>query len=205
MLLASRWLSAVPDFVNPLVERSARSIRIGFIGAASEIYPQPGWLGVDREALRDFGFEVIDIDLGRSTPESLDTALDAVDAVFVAGGNTFHLLHVLRRTGTDAVLTRRVRDGLPYIGESAGSVVVGPDLTPIAGMDDPGETEPLDSWAALGLVDIVVIPHADGIVMGTAVIDETRRNHGDDDRLVYIDDDQAVRVSDSSWSVVSSG
>lgn len=203
MLLASRWLSAVPPFLTARRPGIAAPT-IGFVATASEIYPEPGWVDYDRETLRGFGYRLDEVDLSRTATADIATQLDAVDAVFVSGGNTFHLLHVLRSTGTDELLAARIRDGLPYIGVSAGALIVGPDIAPVTGMDDPSETEPLASTAGLGLIGEIVMPHADGIVVGRAAIDAIRRRHAGDDRLVFIDDDQALVVSGSERTVVSS-
>lgn len=46
-------------------------------------------------------------------------------AVFCGGGNTFQLLHELRKKGLDDAIQMFVRKGVKYIGASAGSVVAG--------------------------------------------------------------------------------
>ena len=55
-------------------------------------------------------------------------ALVAADGVLVGGGNTFHLLAHLHRTGLVEAIRTRVRGGMPYAGWSAGAVVSGPTL-----------------------------------------------------------------------------
>ncbi|MFW0795364.1 Type 1 glutamine amidotransferase-like domain-containing protein [Gordonia sp. CPCC 205515] len=199
LLLASRWLDAVPGFLRTTTA-TARP-RVGFIGTASSLYPDPAWLEVDREALQGFGCELVELD---PTSPEFAADLDTLDAVFVSGGNTFHLLHVFRTTGAEQALIEKVRAGLPYIGVSAGAAITGPDIEPVSLMDDATETAPLDSTEAWGLVDVVVIPHADGIVGGTQVVDDTRTRYADRFPLLFITDDQAVLVSDGSRSVISS-
>jgi peptidase E len=49
--------------------------------------------------------------------------LDAADAVFVGGGNTYALLKRLREAKLLEPIRERVRAGMPYIGSSAGSNV----------------------------------------------------------------------------------
>src|SRR5678815_3370980 len=44
----------------------------------------------------------------------------AAEAVFVGGGNTFRLLKTLQDSELLEPLRRRVRDGRPYLGASAG-------------------------------------------------------------------------------------
>lgn len=51
--------------------------------------------------------------------------LERAGAIVVPGGNTYALLERLRRCGALEVMTRLVRDGLPYVGASAGSNIAG--------------------------------------------------------------------------------
>ncbi len=209
ILLLSRWLDAVPAFVDTYVRPRLSSpdtpVRFGFIPTASSIYPEHPWVELDRATLQGFGYAVVDIPLDDLTTAESLSRIDDVDAVFVSGGNVFHLLHVLRGTGLDAELTDRVRAGLPYLGASAGACVIGPDIAPLALLDDPTETQPLTSTEGLGLVDAIPVPHADGVVCGTAAIEEIRNRYADSHNLVFLDDDQALEVVGTRRTVVRSG
>jgi dipeptidase E len=63
------------------------------------------------------GFEIIPID-----------QLDRAEGIFVGGGNTFRLLKKLYDRNLLDPIRKRVRDGLPYIGSSAGSIVTCPTI-----------------------------------------------------------------------------
>ena len=54
--------------------------------------------------------------------------LDRADAIFVGGGNTFRLLKTLYERDLLGAIRERVRDGLPYIGSSAGSMIACPTI-----------------------------------------------------------------------------
>jgi len=202
LLLLSRWLNAVPDF---LATRAPANATIGFIATASSIYPDPAWVDLDRTTLHDQGFSTVDLDLESLTPPQLEQALHRVDAVFVSGGNVFHLLYVLRSTGLDIALAERIRAGLPYLGASAGACIVGPDIAPLHLLDDPAETAPLDSTLGLGIIDVVPVPHADGKVGGTAAVDELRRRYSSTHDLRFLDDDQALEVIGTTIRTVRFG
>ena len=55
--------------------------------------------------------------------------------VYIGGGNTFRLLHVLRRERLLSALRQFVRDGGSVYGGSAGAAVLGVDITTIAHLD----------------------------------------------------------------------
>jgi dipeptidase E len=65
---------------------------------------------------------------GRMEMEVTDDGVERADAVFVGGGNTFRLLKTLQERGMIALLRECVRDGLPYVGSSAGSVITAPTI-----------------------------------------------------------------------------
>lgn len=201
LLLVSRWLSAVPGF---LTARTGPGATIGFVPTASSIYVDRAWVDFDRTTLHEQGWHTVELDIEAMTAIDLAKSLDTVDAVFVSGGNVFHLLEALRRTGFADVLTEHVEAGLPYIGASAGACVIGADIEPLALLDDPAEARSLDSTTGLGWIDEVIVPHADGIVSGRAIIDELRHRFGGQFTLRLLADDQALLVSGSSRSVVPS-
>ena len=201
LLLVSRWLSAVPGFLTP---RTHPGATIGFVPTASSIYDDRAWVDFDRATLREQGWHTVELDVEAMTAADIAQSLDAVDAVFVSGGNVFHLLGELRRTGFADVLTEHVAAGLPYIGASAGACVIGADIEPLALLDDPAEASRLVSTTGLGWIDEVIVPHADGIVSGRAVIDELERRYGGRFTLRLLDDNQALLVSGNSRSVIPS-
>jgi dipeptidase E len=82
-------------------------------------------------------------------------AVEEAEAIFVGGGNTFRLLKGLQDLGVIDVIRRRVREGMPYIGSSAGSIVAGPTLKTTKDMPI---VEPA-SFDALGLVAFQISPH----------------------------------------------
>jgi dipeptidase E len=100
----------------------------------------------------------------RSTLEPLGLTIDAAhdgarvedaDVVMVGGGNSFHLLKHCRDRGLLERIGRRVRDGAPYIGWSAGSNLACPTIRTTNDMPIV-ETGGFD---ALGLVDFQINPH----------------------------------------------
>ncbi len=83
------------------------------------------------------------------------TMIEEAEAVFVGGGNTFRLLLRLQETGVLDVLRRRVENGMPYVGASAGINVAGPTIRTT---NDMPIVEP-HGFAALGFVPFQINPH----------------------------------------------
>lgn len=104
-----------------------------------------------RERLGRMGLE---LDSAHEASDPADAVLGA-EAVFAGGGNTFRLLKTLYELDLLGPLRRRVGEGMPYVGSSAGSNVAGPTIRTT---NDMPIVEP-PSLTALGLVPFQVNPH----------------------------------------------
>jgi len=82
-------------------------------------------------------------------------AVESAEAVFIGGGNTFRLLKGLYDFDMLAPIRRKVAEGMPYIGSSAGSIVACPSLKTTKDM--PVVQPP--SFDALALVRFQISPH----------------------------------------------
>ena len=130
----------------------------GFLGPVRRVLFLP-WALRDRDAyaakvrerLARIGYEV------DSAHESADPgrAVHGAEAVFAGGGNTFRLLKTLYEHDLLEPLRRRVAEGMPYVGSSAGSNVAGPTIRTT---NDMPIVEP-PSLSALGLVPFNLNPH----------------------------------------------
>jgi dipeptidase E len=100
-----------------------------------------------RERLGQMGLEVLQVGDVRD--------LDAAEAVFVGGGNTFRLLRTLHQRSLMEPIRELVRAGMPYLGSSAGTNVAAPTIKTTNDMPIV-EVPSLD---AFGFVPFQINPH----------------------------------------------
>lgn len=147
------YLDEIRDFAGP-----AR--RAAFVPYASVARPWEEFTGMVREALKSFDVKTVD------GPEDLSQA----DLVMVGGGNTFQLLRECRRRGLLEAMQKRVRDGMKYIGWSAGSNLACPTIKTT---NDMPIVEP-PRFEALNLIPFQINPHYLDPEPGSTHMGETR-------------------------------
>ncbi len=104
-----------------------------------------------RQRFQKMGYELTSV----HTAANPVTALSETDAVFIGGGNTFRLLKALYEFDLIEAIRKRVSNGMPYIGSSAGSNVAAPTIKTT---NDMPIVQP-PSFNALGLVTFQINPH----------------------------------------------
>jgi dipeptidase E len=82
-------------------------------------------------------------------------AVSEAEALFIGGGNTFRLLQALQERSLLEPFRRRVEEGMPYIGASAGSMVACPTIRTT---NDMPIVEPA-GFEALGLIPFQINAH----------------------------------------------
>ena len=115
------------------------------------LYDRDKYAATAQQRFAKMGYELSSI----HTAHNPTQAVNATDAVFIGGGNTFRLLKALYDFDLPGPIRDRVAAGMPYIGSSAGSNVAGPTIRTT---NDMPIVQP-PSFDALGLVSFQINPH----------------------------------------------
>lgn len=155
LLLMSSSRSATTGFLEANADDIADSLR-GIKRALFIAYAVVGEgvaarLSMVDERFREFGIGIDHITAAKNPVAAVENA----QAVLVSGGNTFCLLKALYEKNLVDALRKRVRDGMPYLGWSAGSNVAGRSIRTTNDM--PIVYPP--TFDALGFVPFQLNPH----------------------------------------------
>lgn len=102
-------------------------------------------------------------------------AIEKADAIIVGGGNTWQLVSMLQEKKLMKAIRKKVKEGTPYIGWSAGSNIACPTLRTT---NDMPIMEP-KKFKTLKLIPFQINPH---------YLDENPANHGGETREVRINE-----------------
>lgn len=75
---------------------------------------------------RGYNFEEVDIE--GKTEKELEAIFKNKNIIYVAGGNTFYLLKIVKESGFDKVVEGLIEKGVVYVGVSAGAYIACPTI-----------------------------------------------------------------------------
>ncbi len=159
-LFLSSYFTDVEEHLPEFMKNEHAGKRVTFIPTAANPEKVRFYVDSDRKALEKLGLVIDELDIGAASREAIGDTIGRNDIIFVSGGNTFYLLQELRRTGADAHIVDAIREGKPYIGSSAGSIILAPNIEYVKRMDSPKKAPGLSDFASLGVVDFYPLPHA---------------------------------------------
>lgn len=140
---------ATPMIYSHLAETNSLKTPVVFIPYAGVTMSYDNYTDKVQAALGDIHIK------GIHEYNDAQTAIEQAGAVMIGGGNTFRLLEQLYQQDLIAMIKRRVNNGLPYIGWSAGSNICG---ATIRTTNDMPIIEP-PSFNSFGFVPCQINPH----------------------------------------------
>ena len=150
LVLASR---GIPGLAALLTGAGRRAV---LVTTAANPLGEPGIPDEVEAELRAAGLDVARLDLDDEPADAVAVA----DVVAVSGGDPFHLLAAARRTDFGAAVRSALARGGVYVGFSAGAMVAGPTLAPLA-VTSPFTPPAGVDLTGLGLTSVLVLPHHD--------------------------------------------
>ena len=176
------------------------SNKIVFIPTAGNVEPYTGYIDEGVEMLKSLGYELEIIDISKYDEDYLKNKLSKTECICISGGNTFYLLQELKKKNLIGLLYERIKEGLFYIGESAGAIIMSENIEYNQIMDDKSIASELDDYTGVNVFDHYVLPH-----IGEYPFEESTQkileNYQDKISLVAINNSEAILVNDSGYTI----
>ncbi len=143
------YLEYPKSFIQDFLGNSVKKVL--FIPYAGITFSYDEYEAKVQKQLASIGYEVEGIHRFENPIEAVENA----EVIVVGGGNTFHLVHQLHANGLVDPIRKKVFDGTPFVGWSAGSNVACPTLRTT---NDMPIIEPA-SFNTIHLVPFQINPH----------------------------------------------
>ncbi|MBP9820191.1 Type 1 glutamine amidotransferase-like domain-containing protein [Candidatus Woesebacteria bacterium] len=207
LLLTSSGLTnpSLISALEDLMGKSAAGARLAFIPTAANVESgDKSWMIDDLYRCKNAGFEMDIVDISALSKEIWLPRLQSAEVLLLGGGNTFHLMHWVKKSGLQEELPELLQTRV-YVGISAGSCIAGPTIFNSV-QNLFGEKYELDIREGLGLVNFHLIPHLNSPYFEKITEENLREASKDMAEPVYaVDHDSAVKVVDDIVTVVSQG
>lgn len=155
-----------------------------------------------KELLGGMGLIVDELEISTATNLEIVNKLENNDYIYVAGGNTFFLLQEMNRSGAGELIKKQINAGKLYIGESAGAILVAPNIEYARDTDNFLVAPNLRAFDALDVIDFYPVPHLEDESLMEGV-EKIIAKYDEKLQLVPFSNSQAVLVMGKEKQVVS--
>lgn len=173
-----------------------RAQRVAIVTTAASGKAENKYAKLAESQFKELGFSAIDfVDIEFDSPE----ILNKYQIIYVCGGNTFYLLHHLRKSGADKILSRLLKKSdVIYIGVSAGSIILAPTIQ-LAGIVDPDPNDVgLTDFSGLDVIDFEIHPHYEPEHESEVIKYEKSSKY----KVIRLSNSQAFVLSDSEQKLI---
>lgn len=154
------------------------------------------------ELLSKMGLIVDELEISGATHLDIVNKLENNDYIYVAGGNTFFLLQEMNQSGAGDLIKEQIHAGKLFIGESAGAILLAPDIEYSKDTDNPLAAPQLKTFEALNIIDFYPVPHYNNEPLKDAV-DKVISKYGEVLPLVPFSNSQAILITGKEKQIVS--
>lgn len=210
LLLTSAGLSnkSISNTLLELTGKPFSELNLAFIPTASNVEEgNKDWLIDDLIACKKLGFKSIDVvDISALPKDIWLPRLQEADVFFVEGGNTFHLMNWMEKSGLKELLPEMLRTKV-YVGVSAGSIIACNSLD--MSTSERLYSEEIGEYTkdeGFGFVDFLIRPHLNSPHFPNVNLKNLKEISKEfSDTFYAIDDNTAIKVVDGKVDVISEG
>ena len=175
--------------------------KITFIPTAGNVEEYTGFIDEGVGMLKELGYEIEIVDIAKYEEEVLKDKFLKAECICISGGNTFYLLQELKRKNLTELLSGRIKEGMFYMGESAGAMIMSKDIVYSQIMDDKNAATELKDYFGLNVFKYYILPHI-GECPFKETAQETLDFYKDKIDLIPINNREAVLVKDNGYKIL---
>ncbi|MEM7618820.1 MAG: Type 1 glutamine amidotransferase-like domain-containing protein [Pseudomonadota bacterium] len=149
------------------------------------------WLPSEQRDVKEFCKSYREFDLKDKSEEDLKNAIQDIDIIYCTGGNTYVLLEWMKKTNFKSTLDSFFERGGIYIGSSAGSIVIGPDIEFVGDIDDRSKSDITD-LSGLGYIHFYILPHMNNPKFADALKPEIEKLKAASKEVKLLNDDEYI-------------
>lgn len=153
-IFLTSFYSDVANLLEDFVGEGLKGKKVTFIPTASLVEFPKFFVKIS-------GLIVDELEVTKLSSDEIKKRITLNDYIYVSGGNTFFLLQELKRKYADKVIKEQIEKGKLYIGESAGSMILSPNIEYAKLMDNEKKTQMNNNYKALNIIDFYPVPHCD--------------------------------------------
>jgi dipeptidase E len=199
-LFLSSYFTSVSRLLPDFTKGELRGKKVTFIPTASIPETIIVYVKSGKKALEKLGLIVDELEVSNASGKEIAQKLEHNDFIYITGGNTFFLLQELKRTGTDKILSEQINSGKIYIGESAGSVILSPNIEYAQDMDNSNKAPHLKDNSGLSIVDFYPLPHHKNFPFKKSV-EKTIAKYAARLKLIPISNSQVILVDGNKTDI----
>jgi dipeptidase E len=210
LLLTSGGITnkSITNALLDLAGRPFAELKLAFIPTAADVEKgSKEWLINDLGNLKSLGFAKIDIvDISAVPRENWEPRIKEADILVFGGGNTYHLMYWLGKSGLAEILPDLLKSRV-YVGISAGSMVAGCKISLSTSerlyYKEEGQ---YNDEKGLGFVNFLMRPHLNSShfpKIRKEFLEETAKEIKEP--IYAIDDQTAIQVVDGDIKIITEG
>ena len=209
LLLTSGGLTnkSIVKALFELVGKKPEDTTLCFIPTASNVEMGNKWWFInDLINIHKQNFKSISIADISAVPEEIwKPQLEEADVLFFEGGNTYHLMRWINKSGLVNILPKLLESKV-YVGLSAGSMATAPDLALLLSQTIYGDDMEEKEMKGLGFVDFYFLPHLNSPYFPARMEENAKKVATELSKKIYfLDDQSALKVVDGKVEVISEG
>ncbi len=193
LLLTSNGLmnESISKALFELVGKKPEDTSLCFIPTASNVETgDKDWVIDDLVNIQKQNFKSISIvDISAVDENIWRPQLEEADVLFFEGGNTYHLMRWINKSGLINLLPKLLESKV-YVGLSAGSMVTGPDLALRLSQIIYGDDMEEKNMDGLNFVDFYFLPHLYSPLFPERMEENAKKVANEVSKKIYFLDDQ---------------